>query len=295
MPILPQSEENNMSVDVSGVKEMEPPRLPRRKRDSHKGDYGRLFILAGSRDYVGAPVLCANAALRTGAGLVTLAVPAAVWPVAAAKCCPEIMVWPLSDDYGMILAKASACGAVVIGPGLGQSERAEKLVLSLLRDLKCPVILDADGLNILAKHIDVLDERMGITILTPHEGEFVRLSGCKLPLTDRVAAAREFAAVHRCTLVLKGYRTVTAYPDGACTVNTTGNPGMARGGSGDALAGMLGALTCQLGWERAAETAVWLHGRAGDLAAADKGEYGMTVTDLIGQIPYAMKEVTEGV
>lgn len=271
---------------------MLPPVFPRRRRDAHKGDFGRLFLLAGSREYTGAPALCANAAVRTGAGLVTLAVPEEVWPIAAVKC-DEAMVWPLPEDYDTILKKASACDAVVMGPGLGQSERAEQLVLSLLQDLECPVVVDADGLNILSRHIDVLDNRKGCTVLTPHEGEFSRLSGGTLPIADRITAACEFAKAHGCILVLKGHRTVTARPDGSCTVNTTGNPGMARGGSGDALAGMLGALLCQ-GIQAAPETAVWLHGRAGDLAAAEKGEYGMTVTDLIGSIPYAMKEATEG-
>ena len=269
------------------------PRLPRRKRDAHKGDFGRLFILAGSREYSGAPALCANAAVRSGAGLVTLAVPEEIWPVAAAKC-NEAMVWPWSEDDTEILKKASACDVAVIGPGLGQSERAEKLVLQLLRDLSVPVVLDADGLNILSRHIDVLDNREGMTVLTPHEGEFARLSGCGLPVSDRVSAACRFAEAHRCTLVLKGHRTVTAACGRSAVINTTGNPGMAKGGSGDTLAGIMGALLCQLPRESAPAAAVWLHGRAGDLAAADKGEYGMTVTDLIGQLPYAMKEVTEG-
>lgn len=283
-----------MSVSVPQVKEMEPPRFPRRKRDAHKGGFGRLFILAGSRDYTGAPALCAYAAVRTGAGLVTLAVPEEAWPVVAAKCCNEAMVWPLPDDYDTILEKASVCDAVVIGPGLGQGKQVERLVLSLLRDLKCPVILDADGLNIVAKHIHVLDKREGITVLTPHDGEFARLSGCELPLADRLSAAREFAEQHRCALILKGHRTITAAWDRPCVVNTTGNPGMAQGGSGDALAGILGAMVCQFNRGDVLAEGVWLHGRAGDLAAAEKGEYGMTVTDLIEQIPYAMKEVTEG-
>lgn len=272
---------------------MERPVLPRRRRDAHKGDFGRLFILAGSRDYTGAPALCAHAALRTGAGLVTLAVPEDAWAVIAAKCPNETMVWPLPEKYDIITRKASACDVAVIGPGLGQGERAEQLVLDLLRDLKCPVILDADGLNILAGHMNVLDEREALTVLTPHEGEFARLTGCGLPIADCLSAAREFAAKHNCALILKGHRTITACSNGSCTVNATGNPGMAQGGSGDALAGILGALVCQFG-EAALADGVWLHGRAGDLAAADKGEYGMTVTDLIEQIPYAMKEVTEG-
>lgn len=265
--------------------------LPRRPRDSHKGDYGRLFILAGSRGYTGAAALCAKAAVRSGAGLVTLAVPEDVYPILAAKCCDEAMVWPLPGDDGAVPDKARGASAAVIGPGLGQGERAAQLVLTLMRELTCPVVLDADGLNLISRHIDVLDERTGLTVLTPHEGEFARLSGRPLPIADRLGTARDFAMAHHCALVLKGHRTVTAFPDGACTVNPTGNPGMAKGGSGDALAGLLGGLLAQSGGPEQAARAVWLHGRAGDLAAADKGEYGMTPSDLIEQIPHAIKEL----
>lgn len=268
-------------------------RLPPRPRDSHKGDYGRLFILAGSRGYTGAAALCARAAVRSGAGLVTLAVPEDVYPILAAKCCDEVMVWPWPEDDGAVVEKARGCDAAVIGPGLGRGERGARLVLALTGELTCPVILDADGLNIISRHIDVLDERAGDTVLTPHDGEFVRLSGCELPIGDRLGAARDLARAHRCTLVLKGRRTVTAFPDGSCTVNSTGNPGMAAGGSGDALAGLLGGLTAQGRYGLRADGAVWIHGRAGDLAAVDKGEYGMTPSDLIEQIPYAMKELAE--
>ena len=280
-----------------GVLVTPKPELPRRRRDAHKGDFGRLFILAGSEGYTGAPVLASRAAVRSGAGLVTLAVPREIYPIVAVKC-DETMPWPLPDDYDEILQKASACDAVLIGPGLGQSERTEKLVLALLRDLACPVILDADGLNIAARHIDVLDKRGGLTVLTPHDGEFARLSGCTLPIEDRLKAAMDFAEKHHCVLVLKGHRTITALWNRRCVVNTTGNPGMARGGSGDALAGLMAGLLVQRRvqhpeyLDRIPE-AVWLHGRAGDLAAADKGEYGMNIVDLIGQIPYAMKECEE--
>lgn len=266
-------------------------RLPRRPRDSHKGDYGRLFLLAGSQGYTGAAALCARAAVRSGAGLVTLAVPEDIYPALAAKCCDEAMVWPMPEDDGAVLDKARRASAVVIGPGLGQGERAERLVLTLMRELTCPIVLDADGLNIISRHIDVLDHRAGDTLLTPHDGEFARLSGCELPIRDRLGAARAFAMAHRCTLVLKGCRTVTACPNGDCVINCTGNPGMAKGGCGDVLAGLLGAMTAQGRYGLPAQGAVWLHGRAGDLAAADKGEYGMTPSDLIERIPYAIKEL----
>ena len=270
------------------------PVLPRRPREAHKGDFGRLLIVAGSEGLTGAPALAAKAAVRGGVGLVTLAVPREIYSILAVKCCDETMVWPIPKDLNELQKKAAACDAVVIGPGLGQSERAEELVCHLLQNYFGPVIVDADGLNILSRHIDILNVRAGVTVLTPHEGEFARLSGCKLPMTDRMTDARAFAADHRCVLVLKGHRTITALPDGQFTVNMTGNPGMARGGSGDALAGLLGAFLAQ--WpenpSRLAD-AVWIHGRAGDIAAAEMGEYGMTVSDLIERLPCAMRECEE--
>lgn len=280
-------------VEESVTHVIDRPKLPKRRRDAHKGDFGKLFILAGSVGYTGAPVLAAQAAVRAGAGLVTLAVPPEIYPIAAVKC-DEAMVWPWPERDEDILEKAKGCGAALIGPGLGQGERAERLVLMLLQNLTCPVILDADGLNIISRHMNVLDGRESLTVLTPHDGEFSRLSGCQLPIVDRLSVAREFAARHHCVLVLKGHRTIVAAPQGECFINTTGNPGMARGGSGDALAGLMAGLTVQprIG-SNGIVYAVWLHGRAGDLAAADRGEYGMTVGELIGQIPYAMKECEE--
>lgn len=139
----------------------------------------------------------------------------------------------------------------------------------------------------------MLDEREGLSVLTPHDGEFVRLSGCELPIKDRLGAAQGFAQAHRCVLVLKGCRTVTAAWGGVRAVNPTGNPGMAKGGSGDVLSGLMGGLLAQRASAEEAVSAVWLHGRAGDLAAEDKGEYGMTPSDLIEQLPRAMKELEE--
>lgn len=277
---------------MAAAVEMSRPILPRRPRAAHKGDFGKAFLLAGSVGYTGAPVLASKGAVRGGAGLVTLAVPAEIYPIAAVKCPDEVIPWPWPEDDSLILEKAAACDGVLIGPGLGRGERAKRLTLRMLRELKCPVILDADGLNILSEHIDVLDKREAVTVLTPHEGEFVRLAGGKLPIENRMSAACGFAAAHGCVMVLKGYETVTAYPDGRCIRNTTGNPGMARGGSGDVLAGLMTALVGQ-GFGEAPQMAVWFHGRAGDLAAAAHGEYGMTVTDLLEQLPAAMKECEE--
>lgn len=280
---------------MQGGTETEKPHFPRREREAHKGAFGKVFLLSGSRGYTGAPCLAAKAAVRSGAGLVTVGVPEDVYPIVAVKCCDEAMVWPLSEVYGELLKKAKDADAVLIGPGLGQGEKAEEYTLNLLRDITCPVILDADGLNIISRHIDVLDKRRALTVLTPHEGEFARLTDCQIPIRDRHTEAEAFARKHGCILVLKGHRTITALPDGRCYINRTGNPGMARGGSGDALAGLMVGLLGQRLWDpvRAVISAVWLHGRAGDLAAAEKGEYGMAVSDMIEMIPCAIKECEE--
>lgn len=287
---LLQNEEGFPMVTV------EKPTFRPRRRDAHKGDFGKVFILGGSRGYTGAPCLAARAAVRGGAGLVTVAVPEDIYPIVAAKCCDEAMVWPVPGSYEELLKIAQAADIVLIGPGLGQSGEVEKRVLSLLRDITCPVILDADGLNILSRHIDVLDKRSAPTVLTPHDGEFARLIGCALPIYDRLGVAEKFVKTHpNAILVLKGHRTITAASDGQghvrCFINTTGNPGMAQGGSGDALGGLMASLCAQ--GEKDIVSAVWLHGRAGDLAAQEKGERGMTVGDLIEAIPYAIKECEE--
>lgn len=270
--------------------------LPRRPRDAHKGDFGKLFILAGSEGYTGAPVLAARAALRTGAGLVYLGVPRDIYPVIAVKC-DEAMPFPLPEDYGAILERAQSCDAALIGPGLGRAPETERLILSLLAELTVPVVLDADGINALAGHIDILDKRPAPTVLTPHEGEFARLTGCALPVRDRAAAARSFAEAHNCVLVLKGQGTVTAAPDGSVRVNDTGNPGMAKGGSGDVLAGMIAALLGQkhLGDDipKLTAQAVFYHGAAGDLCAQKFGEYAMLPTDLIDAIPEILTQYSK--
>ena len=219
----------------------------------------------------------------------SLGVPEEIWPIAAVKCL-EAMPFPLPARYEDILRRASSCEGVLIGPGLGRAPRTERLVRSLLEDLKVPVVLDADGINALDGHIDSLDGRRAPTILTPHAGEFARLTGRPLPLEDPLTAARDFARDHRCVLVLKGHRTVTAAPDGRAWINTTGNPGMSKGGSGDVLAGLILALLGQ-GWEPelAARDGVYLHGEAGDRCAGSLGEYGMTPGDLVERLPETLE------
>ena len=270
--------------------------LPKRKPNTHKGDYGKLFLLSGSEGYTGAPVLAASAAVRSGAGLVFLGVPREIYPIVAVKC-SSAMPFPLPERYGEILEKARSCDAALIGPGLGRAPKTEKLVRALLEDLEIPVVLDADGINALAGHMDILDGRKALTVLTPHDGEFARLTGTALPIQDRLAAAQSFARDHNCILVLKGHRTITAAPDGKAWINISGNPGMAKGGSGDVLAGMiasfLGQKQLMQSGRRTAEWVagvVWFHGSAGDKAAQKFGEYGMTPEDLIGCIPETLKE-----
>lgn len=273
--------------------------LPRRDPCAHKGGFGRVHILGGSLGYTGAPVLAARGALRSGAGLVSLSVPACIYPIVAGKC-EEVMPSPLSVGPDGSLAEACLMeafralvgkDACLIGPGLGRSPAAEALVCQILSTVDYPIVLDADGLNAIAAHIDRLDGRRDCpTILTPHDGEFARLGGDLS--RGRLAGAAQFAAAHGCVVVLKGHGTVTALPNGKAFLNTTGNCGMAKGGSGDVLGGMILSLIGQgIHPVKAAVAAVWLHGRAGDLAAADKGTYGMLPTDLIEQIPYAIKEI----
>ena len=267
--------------------------LPVRPRFSHKGDFGRVLLVCGSVGFTGAAALAARAALRTGAGLITVATPRQVWPIVAAKL-DEPMVMPMAEDkagrlslqaapvLAQLLAKADAC---LIGPGLGRSEELDALVAALVGEARCPVVLDADGINAMAGHIDRLREAACPLILTPHDGEFLRLSpGAALPPADfdtradrAMMLARQLGAV----VLLKGYRT--AITDGKRLYrNETGNPGMATGGSGDVLAGMLVSLLGQgLAPLEAAAAAAWLHGAAGDRCAAERGEYGMTPSDLI--------------
>lgn len=270
--------------------------LPRRDPEGHKGTFGKVLCVCGSVGYTGAPIFAGRGAVRTGSGLVFLAVPESVWPVAAVKS-DEAMPFPMPEAEGRlsllaeepIRRRAESCDAVLIGCGLGRGWQTDALVRNLLT-IEKPLVLDADGLNALSGREELLQKRAAPTILTPHEGEFLRLGGDLS--AGREAAAAAFSEKYGVYLVLKGHRTVVAAPDGRIAVNGTGNSGMAKGGSGDVLAGMILSLLGQgCGAFEACCAGVWLHGRAGDLAAADKGERGMTPTDLLEQIPYAMKDL----
>lgn len=263
-----------------------PPRRP----DTHKGDYGRVVIVAGAEGYTGAPVLAARAALRTGAGLIFTMTPRCVYPIVAAKL-DAPMVLPLPEESGRlsfaalpaVLERLQAADACLLGPGLGRAPGVEAVVREVLRACRCPLILDADGINAVSGHIDVLRGATCPVLLTPHEGEFRRLTG--VPERDRVTGAMALARETGCIVLRKGHETVIT--DGERTyVNRTGNPGMATGGSGDVLAGILLALLGQgVPPLEAAATAAWLHGRAGDLAAERMGQYAMSPTELLVELP----------
>lgn len=261
--------------------------LPVRNRDGHKGTFGKVHILAGSVGFTGAPALASAAAVRTGSGLVSLSVPEEIWPVLAVKC-QSAMPSPV-PVFPELLDTFNASDAALIGPGLGRSRKTDIRTVRLLPGIKVPLILDADGINAAAEHIHVLATRRGrLTVLTPHDGEFLRLAQGKAIGPDREEAASSFAREYGCVLVLKGHRTITAFPDGDTFVNTTGNPGMAKGGSGDALTGILAAMLGQLpDVKQAVIAAMQLHALSGDLCAARLGEYAMTASDLIETLPEA--------
>lgn len=268
--------------------------LPDRDPNAHKGNFGRLLLLCGSEGYTGAAYLAAMGALRSGAGLVYLGVPRCIYAIEAVKLV-EPVVFPLPDHQGGLSVDAISeiqnrlekMDAVLIGPGIGQSEGALQALQSVLTNFDGPVVLDADGLNLLSIHKNLLRGRTAPTILTPHDGEFFRLGGSRDP--ERVRAAEELAKELSCIVLRKGHETIIT--DGSRTyINHTGNPGMAVGGSGDLLAGILVSLLGQgIAPFEAAACAAWLHGRAGDLCAERVGQYGMLPSDMLDVLPRLMK------
>ena len=267
--------------------------LPNRAVDAHKGDFGRILLLCGSKGYTGAAYLAATGALRSGAGLVFLGVPESIYAIEAVKL-NEAIVFSLPDKAGKLSADATPeilkrlpkMDAVLIGPGLGQAESVFQVVKAVLENAQCPVVLDADGINLISAHKDLVRGRTAPTILTPHAGEFARLGGNP---QERTMAAETMAKDHGCILLLKGHHTVIT--DGTSTyINMTGNPGMAVGGSGDVLAGIITALVGQgIAPLEAAACGAWLHGAAGDICAAEIGQYGMLPTDMLHVLPRLLK------
>lgn len=279
--------------------------LPKRKLDSHKGDYGHVLIVAGSLGYTGAAYLTAQSAIRTGSGLVTLAVPDSIYSILAIKL-TEVMVRPFAStrEGGFsksalpgIQALADKVDAVAIGPGLSVHPQASRLVRELVAHLRKPIVLDADGLNAYENREKLLRKHNPSLILTPHPGEFGRLIHQSLDAiqAERVNLAKQYAEQWRAILVLKGHRTVAASPEGEIYENQTGNPGMATGGSGDLLTGIIASLIGQkVPPYSAACLGVYLHGLAGDLAAKEKGEHGLIAGDILDKIPEAIAGVAQG-
>lgn len=279
------------------------PTIPTRRADTHKGDYGRVFVLAGSIGMTGAAYLCAKAALRSGAGLVTLGIPESLNTIMASKL-TCVMTRPLPETTAHTLSKRAndivielteKCDAVVMGPGLSQHPDTQRLILQLLVQINKPIVLDADGINALANNVDILNKVKKEIVLTPHPGEMARLIGLKGAgevQRNRIEIAREFVEKRKnVTLVLKGAHTLAIDKNGYY-INKTGNPGMATAGSGDVLTGMIGGLMGQKIFTNfeTSQLSAYLHGLAGDIAAKEKGQISTIATDILDALPEAFMQ-----
>lgn len=272
----------------------------RRERDSNKGTYGRAYILGGSGDMMGAALMCIQGALRSGAGLVEAGVPQSIRSMAAPMA-PEAIVRGLEEIDGVvspasiedILDGINRSTAFAVGPGLSRAQGLLGLMREILEKAVVPGVIDADGLNIISENTDILIGKRSSLIVTPHPGEMARLlhSDVKTVQKDRIKCSRDFAAKYGVVTVLKGAHSIAASPSGEVFINTTGNPGMAKGGLGDVLTGMIVSFLAQ-GFEifEAAKAGIYLHGLAGDMASRRFGEYGMKAGDVIDTIPQAIKE-----
>jgi len=307
--------ESDPSLKSHWLEPLEFRELPlARKRDAHKGSFGHALIVAGSVGKSGAAVLAGRAALRVGAGLVTVATPVDVQPIVASGM-PELMTVPLvatevgsagmgNLDYGRFEELTRDKSALAMGPGLSQNHETQQFIRDALQKISLPLILDADGLNAFAGQPDELGSRKTpLLALTPHPGEMARLLGVTAQDVQarRLDIALETAARWNAYVILKGFHTILATPDGRSFVNTTGNPGMATAGTGDVLTGMLAGLTAELGterWEYVLGLGVYLHGLAGDLAAARVGEAPLVASDVIESLPEAfarlLSDLTDG-
>ncbi len=275
--------------------------LPKARRESHKGDYGKLLLLCGSTGFTGAAALSSGAALRTGAGLVYLGTPESVYPILATKL-DEPVVFPLPCNrqgrfarsaHTSVISRLQAMDACLIGPGIGNDSDTQELVYAVLEHSTCPVVLDADGISAVANRLYKVRNASCPVIMTPHDGEFRRIGGDTESnrITGTLAMAEKTGAV----MIRKGYRTVIASPDGQVYINSTGNPGMAVGGSGDVLSGI---LTCLLGQGmepvQAAAAAVWIHGAAGDLCQKRLGVRSMLPSDMIEALHEILRQEMPG-
>ncbi|MBI4974326.1 MAG: NAD(P)H-hydrate dehydratase [Candidatus Omnitrophica bacterium] len=276
--------------------------FPKRSPDSHKGDFGHVLVIAGSSGYTGAAYLTSQAAIRSGSGLVTLAIGKSLYQVMATKL-TEVMVRVFFEtkDYSLsLLAErdlvnfGERCDAIAIGPGISQNKETQNLIRNLVTKFTKPIILDADGINAFAGHLDMLKKAQAQLILTPHPGEMARLVAKDIEEVkkDRNDIALKFANEYNTVLVLKGHNTIVANPKGEFYINETGNPGMATGGVGDILTGIIASFVGQgLDAYTASVLGVYFHGLAGDLALKEKGALSLIATDLLNKLPEVLKKL----
>jgi NAD(P)H-hydrate epimerase len=288
-------------IDQEVIKNM----CPKRKPDCHKGSVGRVLVAGGSLGYVGAPCLTALAGLRSGCGIVTLAVPESIYQTAQAKM-TEVIVRPLPEKAPGVLAPEAEDvilellrnnDVLAAGPGLGIAKETASILKNILLKVDKPLVLDADALNIISRNPSILKKVKPDIIITPHPGEFSRLTGYEVEYiqSSRIESAEEFADRYNTITVLKGARTVVAVPKKKVYVNSTGNSGMATAGAGDVLTGIIASFAAQgLTAENAAAAGVFVHGLAGDIAAEEKSECGLIASDIIENIPYAIKKIKAG-
>jgi NAD(P)H-hydrate epimerase len=275
------------------------PLFPPRPAEAHKGSYGHLLVIAGSVGKTGAAALAGRSALRSGVGLCTIATPASQQPIVAGFSM-ETMTEPIAETASQSLAVkarehlldlAMQRDAVALGPGISLDPETQALARALVGGVPRPMIVDADALSALAGHLDLLEEAPAPRVLTPHPGEMARMLGVSVAQVqaDRIETVRRFCVQYRVHLDLKGARSVLGSPDGRVFINPTGNPGMATGGSGDVLTGMIGAFLARgLDPLAALQAGCFLHGLAGDIASADRGEEGLVAGDIIEAIPSAL-------
>jgi NAD(P)H-hydrate epimerase len=297
--VLNDADIKQNAVTMEMVKKM----LPRRSKDAHKGISGRALVVAGSRGLGGAAYMAATGALRAGAGLITLAAPEGLYEIMAAKL-TEVMTKPLQetsdgtisiDSLPDIIAMAKKSQVMAIGPGLGRSADMANIMREVVRSAVCPLVIDADAINALAGQAEILRECVSLPVLTPHIKELSTISKISVDnlSANHLEAARRLAAEWGCVLVFKGARTVVAFPDGEAYINTTGNEGMASGGTGDVLTGIIAGFIAQgLSTCDAAVAGVYIHGLAGDIAAKS-GVIGLTATDILAAVPAAIHAVCE--
>lgn len=279
-----------------------PAPLLRRKSNVHKNDFGHVLVLAGSKHMMGAAALSSLAAIRSGAGLVTLGIPKSLNTVAQKKISNAVMTYPLPETKAQTLSSTASkqikdsypvFDVIALGPGLSRNSSTQRLILNIIETSPIPLVIDADALNALSQSLNSLKKTKTLKILTPHPGEMARLTKKKKSSVEanRTNIACTFANKYNCVILLKGHKTIVASPQRKVYVNSTGNPGMATGGSGDVLTGMIAAFVAQgLSGSDAAKYGAYLHGKAGDIAAKSKTQTAMIASDIIDYIPAAIKK-----